>query len=117
MARSGCYCARPAEADQRRLEDLASAPAPRLIADLRDCQATGRKGHPLDVLSGVCPTRFLYRRRSFRHTLALLADHSHLRAAIGVEERDRLPSRLAVYRCAPHSDPVSRAIRRLTQGP
>jgi hypothetical protein len=59
---------------------------------------TGRPGHPVHVLLGICLVPWLYAQPAWTCTLDLIADNPALASAIGLGPDDPIPTRSAVYR-------------------
>ncbi|HSZ05729.1 MAG TPA: transposase [Solirubrobacteraceae bacterium] len=69
-----------------------------LIEQIEFLRWTGRPGYSTRTLMGVVLTKSLYAIPTWTRTLALVKDHVGLRAAIGCEKDQDVPSIDAVYR-------------------
>lgn len=69
-----------------------------LIEQLEFLRWTGRPGYSTKTMMGVVLTKSLYAIPTWTRTLTLVRDHAALRAAIGCEEDQDVPSIDALYR-------------------
>lgn len=69
-----------------------------LIEQLEFLHWTGRPGYSARTLMGVVLTKSLYAIPTWTRTLELVKDHAGLRAAIGCEDDEDVPSKDAMYR-------------------
>jgi hypothetical protein len=87
---------RSAASELSRLLD--SPEIQRLIADLGATRWTGRPGYPIPSMVGLALAKSIYAIPTWTRTVALVAEHAALQAAIGCE--GAVPSVYACYRFA-----------------
>jgi DDE family transposase/transposase-like protein DUF772 len=69
-----------------------------LIAELEATRWTGRPGYPIRCMVGIMLAKSLYAIPCWTRTLALVQEHTALRAALGCWTDDQVPSIDACYR-------------------
>jgi hypothetical protein len=85
-----------ASAELRQLLD--SPEIGRLIVDLQETRWTGRPGYPLRAMVGMALAKSMYAIPTWTRTVALVAEHDALQAALGC--KGDVPSVYAAYRFA-----------------
>jgi IS5 family transposase len=89
----------PRRSDASQLSELLnSAEIARLVDELEATRWTGRPGYPIRAMVGMALAKSVYSISTWTRTVALVAEHAALQAAIGCE--GAVPSVYACYRFA-----------------
>jgi transposase len=93
---------------------LESPEITKLIAELEATRWTGRPGYPIRTMVGIMLAKSLYAIPCWTRTLALIQEHTALRAALGCWADDQVPSIDACYRFTKklrkHKDMLDRCV-------
>ncbi len=85
--------------DARQLGHLLESPeVTGLVADLQATRWTGRPGYPIRAMVGMALAKGIYALPTWTRTVALVAEHAALRAALGCADVAEVPSVYACYR-------------------
>ena len=91
----------PSRSDAVQVAALLDSPEiAQLVAQLTATRWTGRPGYPVRVMVGMALAKSLYTLSTWTRTVALVAEHAALRAALGCNDPASVPSVHACYRFA-----------------
>jgi hypothetical protein len=91
----------PPRSDAVQLAALLDSPEiTQLVAGLGATRWTGRPGYPIRTMVGMALAKSLYTLPTWTRTVALVAEHAALRAALGCTDLASVPSVHACYRFA-----------------
>jgi hypothetical protein len=91
----------PPRSDAVQVAALLDSPEiAQLVSELAATRWTGRPGYPIRTMVGMALAKSLYTLPTWTRTVALVAEHAALRAALGCPEPADVPSVHACYRFA-----------------
>jgi hypothetical protein len=91
----------PPRSDAVQLAGLLDSPEiGQLVAELAATRWTGRPGYPIRTMVAMALAKSLYTLPTWTRTVALVAEHAALRAALGCHDPASVPSVHACYRFA-----------------
>ena len=110
----------PLSAVRQLAEVLDSPEIAALISELESTRWTGRPGYPLRSMVGMALAKSMYAIPTWTRTVALVREHSALRAAVVGSLSSDVPSVYACYRFTAklraYSDMLTGCIDRVTAG-